>query len=187
MKSAVIVVDMLFDNLKTGKHAAMEREGMQIVPRLQKFLDDCRGRGIPIIFANDSFLPEDSVFQGRIEAHAIRGTPGAEVIEELGPMPGDTVLPKRRFSAFFKTDLDQTLRLWEVDTVAVCGITTPVCVLSTALDAVANDFKAVLLSDVSAAHKREVHEVCLGLYRRSALTPLLRVQEAKEFLEQTTV
>ena len=55
---------------------------------------------------------------------------------ELDRLPRDMVLPKRRFSAFFKTDLDQTLRTLDVDTVLVGGISTNFCVLTTALDAV---------------------------------------------------
>lgn len=182
MNAAVVVVDMLVDNLKTGKHAAVEREGMALVPTLRRLLGACRERGTPVIYANDSFLPGDALFGGRMAPHALRGTPGAQVIPEIAPHPGDLVVPKRRFSAFYKTDLDQTLRTLGVDTVAVGGITTPFCVLSTALDAVAHDFQAVLLEDASAAHKPSVHRACLDLYRNNALWPLLRVEPVETFL-----
>ncbi len=182
MRAAVVVVDMLADNLKTGEHGAMEREGMALVPGLRDLLDGCRGRGVPVVYANDSFLPGDALFGGRMRPHSLRGTDGARVIEELAPQPGDLEVPKRRFSAFFKTDLDQTLRTWGVDTVAVCGIATPFCVLSTALDAVSHDFRAVILEDVSAAHKAEVHRACLDLYRKNPLWPLLRIEPVAGFL-----
>jgi nicotinamidase-related amidase len=107
------------------------------------------------------------------------------VIPELEPEPGDLVLPKRRFSAFYKTDLDQTLRTWGVDTVAVCGITTPFCVLATALDGVAHDFRAVIVEDATAAYKPEVHRACLDLYRSNALWPLLRVESTAELIGQS--
>ncbi|MDW7708892.1 MAG: isochorismatase family cysteine hydrolase [Deferrisomatales bacterium] len=183
MKAAVAVVDMLADNLGTGKHSAMERQGAALVPCLRDLLARCRRRGVPVIYANDSFLPGDALFGGRMQPHALRGTPGARVVDELAPEPGDLELPKRRFSAFFKTDLDQTLRTWGVDTLAVCGITTPFCVLATALDAVAHDFRAVILEDASTAHRDEVHEACLGLYRKNPLWPLLRVETAEAFLQ----
>lgn len=184
MRTAIIVVDMLVDNLKTDAHTAIAGEGMAIVPALAELLDECRDLGIPVIYANDSFLPGDALFGGQMKPHALRGTPGAEVIPELAPRPRDLVVPKRRFSAFHKTDLDQTLRTWGIDTVGVCGITTPFCVLTTALDAVAHDFRAVILEDVSAAHKAAVHEACLALYRRNPLRPLLRVESAGQFLEE---
>lgn len=182
MKTAVIVVDMLVDNLKTGKHTGIQREGMALVPVLQRLLGGCRSAEIPVVYANDSFLAGDALFGGKMTCHALRGTPGAEVIPEIAPQPGDTVLPKRRFSAFYKTDLDQTLRTWGVGEVAVAGITTPFCVLSTALDAVAHDFRAVILEDGTAAHKPEVHRACLELYRNNPLRPLLRVATVAQFL-----
>ena len=182
MNAAVVVVDMLIDNLKTGMHSAIEEQGMAIVPPLKAFLARSRQHGIPVIYANDSFLAGDALFGGKMKPHALRGTPGAEVIPEIGPQPGDFIVPKRRFSGFYKTDLDQTLRTLGVDTVAVAGITTPFCVLMTALDAVAHDFRAVILEDCSAAHKREVHESSLALYRKNPLWPLLRVESSAQFL-----
>ncbi|MHB8831936.1 MAG: cysteine hydrolase family protein [Desulfobacteria bacterium] len=184
MKAAIIVVDMLIDNLKTGKHAGIEEEGMAIVPAIQSLLARSRQGGTPVIYANDSFLAGDALFGGKIKAHALRDTPGALVIPEIAPERGDFVVPKRRFSGFYKTDLDQTLRTLGVDTVAVAGITTTFCVLMTALDAVAHDFRAVILEDCSAAHKRDVHLASLGLYRKNALWPLLRVETSAQFLTE---
>jgi nicotinamidase/pyrazinamidase len=94
-------------------------------------------------------------------------------------------LEKRRFSAFFKTDLDQTLRTLDIDTVAVCGINTHFCVLATAFDAFCNDFFTIILEDLSAAYKKEIHENCVDAYRRSAVYPILRVMKAEEFLKET--
>jgi nicotinamidase-related amidase len=178
----VVVVDMLVDNLETGRHGAMERQGLALVPVLRELLAGCRLRGAPVVYANDSFLEGDALFGGRMAPHALRGTPGARVIDQIAPERGDLIVPKRRFSAFYKTDLDQTLRTWGVDTVAVCGITTPFCVLATALDAVAQDFRAVILEDATAAHRPEAHRSCLDLYRKNPLWPLLRVEECATFL-----
>jgi nicotinamidase-related amidase len=176
LKLAIVVVDMLVDNLKTGKHAAIKKEGLAIVPALGDLLGRCREVGVPVIYANDSFLSGDALFRSRLQPHSLRGTPGAMVVPELAPEPCDLILPKRRFSAFYKTDLDQTLRTLGVDTLAVAGITTTFCVLTTALDAVQHDFRAVILEDVCAAPIREAHRSCLDLYRESVLWPLLRVE-----------
>jgi len=89
-----------------------------------------------------------------------------------------------RFSAFFKTDLDQILRRLGVDTVLVAGISTMWCVLLTAADAVANDFYAVILEDLTACHKKEVHEKVVELYRNHVLYPLFRIMNSKEFIEE---
>lgn len=181
MKPAIIVVDMLKDNFKESPKNPFYQEGRTILPNLQKLLDKGREKGFPIIFACDSFLEEDFIFRGRMKPHSLRGTEGSEVIDELKPEPTDLVLPKRRFSAFFKTDLDQTLRTFGIDTIVVTGMTTEVCVLMTALDGLSNDFSVIVLEDCCASRSKEFHQSCLNLYRNFALHPLLRILTLEEF------
>jgi len=183
MKPAIIVVDMLQDNFREEAHLSITTEASRIVPIIKKLLDHGRRRAWPIIFACDSFLEGDFIFRGRMKPHSLRGTKGARVIEDLNPLATDMVVEKRRFSAFFKTDLDQTLRTLGVDTVVVAGISTHVCVLMTAMDALSHDFHSVIIDDCCAAHKREVHRAVLELYRNFALYPLLRILSLEEFLE----
>ena len=163
MKPAVIVVDMLEGNY--GKERNTEREEEKIVQPVRDFLRKCRTKSVPIVFACDSFMEKDFIFKGRMKPHAIRGTGGTQPLSDLEPSRSDIILEKRRFSAFFKTDLDQTLRTLGVDTVAVCGINTHFCVLATAFDSFCNDFSTVILEDLSAAYKREIHDNCLEPYR----------------------
>lgn len=182
MKPAILVVDMLKDNLKESPRNPYLGAGKAIIPNLQKLLEASRKKGFPIIFACDSFLEGDFIFKGRMRVHSLRGTKGSEVLDELKPEPTDVVLPKRRFSAFFKTDLDMTLRVLGVDTIVVTGITTEVCVLMTALDGLCHDFSAIILEDCCASRTREFHQGCLNLYRDFALYPLLRIMTLEEFL-----
>ncbi len=186
MKPAIIVVDMLKDNLKESPRNPFLQEGKAILPNLQRLLEESRKKGFPIIFACDSFLKDDFIFKSRLKVHSIRGTKGVEVIDDLKPEPTDMVLPKRRFSAFFKTDLDQTLRMLGVDTLIVTGMTTEVCVLMTAMDGLSHDFSVILLEDCSASRKKEFHQGCLNLYRDSALYPLLRVMTLDDFIKEVS-
>jgi nicotinamidase/pyrazinamidase len=181
MKPAVIIVDMLEGNYPKERTG---REEEKIIEPVRDFLRGCRERSVPVIFACDSFLEGDFIFGGRMKPHAIRGTPGTRPLRDLELQPGDIVLEKRRFSAFFKTDLDQTLRTLGVDTVAVGGINTHFCVLATAFDAVCNDFYTVILEDLSAAYKRELHQTFLDAYRYNVLYPLLRVVTSVSFMEE---
>jgi nicotinamidase/pyrazinamidase len=185
MKPAIIVVDMVKDNLKEGSRHPITLEARSILPNLQRLLEEGRKRGYPVIFACDSFLREDFIFKGRMKIHSIRGTKGSEVVEDLKPEATDIVLPKRRFSAFFKTDLDQTLRMLGIDTIIVTGITVEVCVLMTVMDGLSHDFSAILLEDCTASKNREMHQSCLNLYRDFALYPLLRVMTLEEFLRES--
>jgi nicotinamidase/pyrazinamidase len=184
MRSAIIIVDMLKDSFPEENQFPITQEAKPIIPRINHLLQRGRQLGIPIIFACDSFLPDDFIFKGRMGPHSLRGTKGAEVTDHLEVGEGDVILPKRRFSAFFKTDLDQTLRTWHCDTVAVGGIATNVCVFMTAMDALCHDFKSILLEDCCAAHKREVHETTIENHRKFALYPLFRIMTSEEFLRE---
>lgn len=171
---------MLEDNL--GQERTGKREEERIIAPVAVFLKECRNLSIPVIFACDSFLQDDFIFRGRMKPHAIRGTNGTRPIAELEPQASDIILEKRRFSAFFKTDLDQTLRTLHVDTVAVGGINTHFCVLATAFDAFCHDFTTIILEDMSAAYKREIHQAFVDAYRFSAIYPIFRVMKSHEFL-----
>jgi len=182
MKPTIIVVDMLKDAFKK-KDLPSTQEYLRIVPKIKRLLEEARKLGMPIIYACDSFLGKDFIFKGK-SPYSLRGTEGAEVIDELKPKKAEEVLLKRRFSAFFKTDLDQTLRLYGVDTVVITGINTHVCVLATAMDSVCHDFNAIVLEDCSASRQREVHEGSLEVLRQSGLFPLLRVMASDDFLKE---
>lgn len=182
MHTAVVVIDMVKDNLELCHNEAVAQRGRAIVPAVNRLTAAARARGWPVVFSTDSFLPGDALFRGRMPEHSLRGTPGAEVTGLLEQAPDDHWLPKRRMSAFFKTDLDQSLRLWGVERVAVCGLMTPYCVLATALDAVCLDFCAVMVEDASNAPNDWMHANCLDLYRKSPLRPVLTVQTADQLL-----
>jgi nicotinamidase/pyrazinamidase len=180
VKPAVIIVDMLEGNY--GKERTGDREEEKIIPFVRDFLKGCRLLSIPVIFACDSFLKDDFIFRGRMKPHALRGTKGTQPLAELEPQRSDIILEKRRFSAFFKTDLDQTLRTLGIDTVAIGGVNTHFCVLATAFDAVCNDFSTIILEDLSAAYKKEIHHAFIEAYRNSAIYPIFRIMDSMGFL-----
>jgi nicotinamidase/pyrazinamidase len=183
VKPAVIIVDMLEGNY--GEERTGDKEEEKIIPLVRDFLKTCRLLAIPVIFACDSFLKDDFIFKGRMKPHALRGTVGTQPLHELEPQEADIILEKRRFSAFFKTDLDQTLRTLGVDTVAVGGVNTHFCVLATAFDSICNDFYTIILEDLSAAYKKEIHKATIDAYRNSAIYPIFRVLDSKKFLKES--
>lgn len=166
---------MIKDNVNTAGHGMLDTEAHKIIEPIRKLTQAFRRTGNRVIFACDSFMEGDFLFSGRFPPHAIRGTGGDHPLPELEMQPTDLYLPKRRMSSFYKTDLDQTLRTWGVDTVAVCGIVTNVCVLLTALDAIQNDFYSVIISDACAAHKPEIHQMTLQLYETFKVLGLFRI------------
>jgi nicotinamidase/pyrazinamidase len=181
MKAAVIITDMLEDFIRPDGALPVGEEGLKIIPNLQQLIRLCRQSALPLVYANDALMPNDFLFMARMKPHALRGTTGARVIEELRPETSDVIVPKRRFSAFFKTDLDITLREWGIDTIVLGGVATEVCILSTAYDAVCNNFHTIVLEDCCASRFGEIHEKVVAVLKKSALYPLLKVMTLTDF------
>jgi len=144
VKTALIVVDMLNDFV-TGV-LKCERAS-RIIPNIQRLLDFARKKGVPVIYANDThLLGVDKEFE-IWPPHAVVGTKGAEVIDELKPVQGDYIIQKRRYSAFYGTDLDLLLRELYVDTLILVGLVTNVCIQHTAADAFFRGYQIIVPED----------------------------------------
>jgi nicotinamidase-related amidase len=180
---ALIVVDMLKDTFDGHPDAFISKEALKFVPDINRLSAIFREKGFPVIFSCDSFLEDDFIFQGKMKPHSIKGTEGAKVIDQLDQEANDIVSEKPRFSAFFKTDIDQTLRALGCDTVVVTGISTHICVLSTVIDAVAFGFEAILLKDCCAAHTPDIHHRIIEIYENTPIYPLIRVMSSEAFIQ----
>lgn len=181
-RPALLIIDMVKDNFDEHKNLPITRLARKIITPINDLISVFRGEGWPIVFSTDAFNRQDFIFSRGMNPHSLAGSIGAEVIEELDRKEEDLWLPKPRFSAFLSTELDQWLREREVTLCAVGGISTNFCVLTTVLDAICYDFKAVLLEDCTAASSFAVHENTLNTYRRNPLYPLLRVTTSHELL-----
>jgi nicotinamidase-related amidase len=181
-KPALIVIDMVKDNFDDSRKLPITPLARNIIAPLNHLSRCFREQGWPVVFSTDAFQLDDFIFQGRMRPHSLAGTRGAEVIDELDQHRDDLWLPKPRFSAFFQTELERWLRERGVTLCAIGGISTHFCVLTTVMDAICHDFKAVLLEDCSAAYSDEVHEQTLNCYRRNPLYPLLRVATSSELI-----
>jgi len=180
---ALIIVDMIKDNIETDKHLGISREAKSILPDLVGFINFFREKGFPVVYANDSFLKNDFLFRGKMKEHAVRGTSGTQVIDIIFPKQNDIIINKLRFSAFYKTDLDQILRRLGIDTVFVVGISTMWCVFLTATDALSNDFYTIIVEDLAACHKKEIHDKFVNLYKNFPLFPIFRFLTSHEAVD----
>ncbi len=146
-RPAVIVADMLVDFV-TG--ALANPPSQEIVAPLATLLAGARSRGWPVCYVNDAHLPGDT--EERLwGAHAMAGTPGAQVIPELAPQPGDVQFAKRWYSGFHETGLDMYLRQHGVDTVILTGQHAHICVQHTAGEAFISGYRVVLATDCISA------------------------------------
>ena len=132
----------------------------RIVPVIQREISSARDGGEPVVYLADSHLPDDAEFQ-MFPPHAIVGTKGARIVDELAPASGDVVIPKRRYSGFFGTDLDITLRERGVDTLRLVGDCTNICVLYTAADARNLGYAVEVVRDGVTSFDEEAHHDAL--------------------------
>jgi len=158
VKIAIVVIDMLNDFV-TGSLKC--KRAPRIIPNIQRLLSFARKKGMPVIYTNDTHLPSiDEEFE-LWPQHAVAGTKGAEVIEELKPNKDDYVIQKRRYSAFFETYLDLLLRELKVDTLVLVGLVTNVCIQNTAADAFFREYQIIVPENCVEAISEEVQKTAI--------------------------
>jgi len=183
-RPALLIIDMVKDYLDTTANLPITPFATRIIDPINKLIGIFRTENWPIVFSTDAFHEGDFFFTGRMKPHSLAGTEGAGVIEALDRQPQDLWLPKPRFSAFWGTDLEERLKRQDVTLCAVAGIATNFCVLTTAMDALCCDFKAVLLEDCSAAGSEQIHHRTLNVYRRNPLYPLFRIASSLDLAKE---
>ena len=155
-KPAVLVVDMLNDFV-TGALGC--DRGRAIVPATAKLLDAARKKGVPVIFCNDCHIKGIDRELKLWGDHAIKGTKGAEVIPELKLCKKDYVVPKRRYSGFFQTDLDILLKELGVKTVIMTGLHAHMCVRHTSADAYCLGYDVVVSKEATDSFTEEDYKI----------------------------
>lgn len=154
--TVMVVVDMQNDFVAEGAQLR-SAQAAAMVPKLANTLKICRETGVRVVFTahvhrrdgSDMGLYDD-LYQPIADRSAlVDGTSGVEIFAELAPAPGEHVIKKHRYSAFFATDLDLILREWGITTVVISGTTTENCCHATARDAMFRNYKVVFLSDAT--------------------------------------
>ena len=181
---ALLIIDMVKDNFKEERNLPITLLAKKTIDPLNQTIRFFRSHGWPVVFSTDAFNEKDFIFTGRMQPHSLAGTEGAKVMEALDFQESDTWLPKPRFSAFFNTGLENMLHDRGITLCAVACIATPFCVLTTAMDALCHDFKAVILENCSTAYSNELHQKTLDTYRRNPLYPLFRIMKSTELMNE---
>lgn len=129
-------------------------------------IDKARERGIPVIFIQEVHRPDLVDFgrelDGSEEVHCLETDPGTAIaVDEMGFLPTDYLIKKRRYSAFFGTDFEILLRGLKIDTLLLCGGLTDVCVHYTFVDGHQSDYFCRVIEDCVAGSSEEAHEASL--------------------------
>ncbi len=164
-KRALLVIDMLNDFVKEGAPLEVP-DARKVVPAIREEIERARKEGEPVIYICDSHDPDDREFKRfGWPPHAVKGTSGAQVIDELKPLNSDIVIEKKTYSGFYETKLDTTLRTIGVETVRLTGCVTHICVMFTASDAVLRGYDVEILKSGVAGLAPEDHEAALRIMK----------------------
>jgi ureidoacrylate peracid hydrolase len=171
-RTAVLVIDVQNDFchrdgglIALGAYAVERIDPM--LPHLAAFVAAARGAGVPVIWVRTEY--DDATMsakwlrrRGGDEVRICRpGTWGAEWHEAMDPVPGEITVLKHRYSPFVNAPLDTVLRAQGIETLLLTGVTTNVCVESTARDAFMRDYRVVVVSDCVAACDDETNAASL--------------------------
>ena len=190
--SALVVIDLQNDFCdKEGVHGRRGsdlRWVQAVIPPAGQMVEAARDAQVPVIFVrthHDAW--------GSSPKHYMRDSPdgvlhhlepGAWGSEFYGLQPGpdDYVLTKRRYSAFFGTELDVILRNLRVQRLLVAGVATNVCVDTTVRDACMRDFDVAVVRDCVAAYSSDAHEASLANIDRH-FGRVIGLEEARKELQ----
>lgn len=156
MKEAILVLDMTRDSIAPEARAVEKRRAL--LPRTAEFLAWGRRTGRPIVHVCSARRRTDKWFLKYWElANEIWKT-GQQPIPELYDEK-DTIVHKRRYSAFFGSDLDLTLRELEVQSLLLIGWSTSLAVATTAIDGWQYGYPTTVVHDLTVAHAWGGHTV----------------------------
>lgn len=175
-ETALIVIDMQNDFCSVG--GGMDKRNYdishsrKIIPNIANMIAVCRRSGVTVVFVRgeNSPLTTSHTWENRPSAKSDQGLGfrliepgswGSQIIDELKPLPSETQIVKRRYSAFVNTELPLLLRNHGISNVIFCGVTTNACVETSLRDAFVMDFHVIVASDCVTSPEPELHQASL--------------------------
>jgi ureidoacrylate peracid hydrolase len=157
---AVLVIDMQKDFTTAGLSMTERGRDVSDVPelalRLIRFLDVARRRGVFVVHIMANYDPQflndpmyERMLRLRFGHYCLPGTRGIEFHEGLAPRPGEPVIVKHRFDAFYETELHLLLQARGVKTVVLTGVAVHGCVYATAAHAYFHGYYVVFPTDLT--------------------------------------
>src|SRR3954466_8524111 len=164
-RPAVLAVDLV--NAFTDPTLPLGADLDAVLEQARRGPDQARAAGVPILFTTvayeDTDLADAGLWAIKVPASAIlrAGTPEVELDARLGHRAGESVLVKKYASAFFGTDLVSRLNARNVDTIVIVGCTTSGCVRASAVDAIQNGFRPIVVREAVGDRDPAAHEQSL--------------------------
>lgn len=182
--TALVVIDMQRDFCDPdgymGRRGDDASAAQALVPRIAALCEAARGAGMRIVHTREGHAPDlgdlpaskraktrragaEIGSAGALGRLLVRGEPGWEIVPALRPAAGDAVIDKVGTGAFYATELEHRLRQQGIDQLVLVGVTTGVCVSSTAREAADRGFHVLVLADCCAEPDPRLHEIALAL------------------------
>src|SRR5208283_1329826 len=164
-REALLICDILNDFVREGAPLEVP-ETRKIIPSIKREIEKARKAGDQIIYIVEAHDPKDKEFSKfGWPPHGVKGTKGAEIIDEIKPREEDIVIEKTTYAGFHGTKLDETLKSLGIDRIRLTGCVTHICVLFSAYEAVVLDYNVSVLSDAVAGLSREDHDAALRIMK----------------------
>src|SRR5215472_4571232 len=188
-RTALVIVDVqrffsrpdsdfaqVFQRLAPGAiDGYFQRVNSTVLPRIQELQSCFRSLGLPVIFCVFGSNAQEGrdlpcwlkdfdklglQLLGRRPNPVVNGS-SWQVEDAIAPLPGELIINKTSSGALSSTNLDQTLHNMGITSVAVCGLTTAVCVGLTARQTADRGFRVVVFQDACTELSQEMHEAAL--------------------------
>jgi len=164
---------MLNDFFLDGRLMERRRE---LCEKINDLIDWGRQHNVKLIWVRQEFKEDlsDAFLTMRKKGirKTIEKTKGSLILDELNPIEGDLEIIKKRYSAFYKTNLEEILYEEEIKQLILCGINTHACVRMTAIDAFQRDFEIIIATDCVESYDEQHHNISLR-YLGKEMTRLL--------------
>lgn len=182
--AALVIIDMQRDFCDPagymGSRGDDVRAAQALIPRIVALRAAARSAGMRVVYTREGHHPDlgdlpaskraktrgagaEIGSAGALGRLLVRGEVGWDLVPELAPATGEAVIDKPGTGAFYATDLEHRLRVQGVTQVVLVGVTTGVCVSTTAREASDRGFHVLVLSDCCAEPDPRTHEIALEL------------------------
>ena len=184
-RSALLVIDIQQEDFREMREDNLNDPAWDCIRNAKRVLDVFRAKKLPVIQIKEVHRPDMVDFGRELDGaegiHCIEDSPYTDYAKLTYPIQGEYLISKRRYSAFFGTDLEILLKGLHVDTLYLIGWLTDVCIHYTAVDAHQHDYHIKVVTDAVAGSSAEAHHYALRAIQylqRNALITVSDVESA---------